>query len=128
MLTRPEELEEGDQVGTLTLHVSRRSLMGPSKQDAHYWRSAEQKDIFSFTCLNQVWRISFDAGMALSRSYELDSLLTIYAPETLLTLGQAGVRDPDQPCYEFEEGPAKGGCWGDGHYLCRTCLHYESED
>jgi len=38
-------------------------------------------------------------------------------------LGQAGVRDPDHPCVEFEPGsPAGGDCMTDGHYLCAECV------
>jgi hypothetical protein len=42
--------------------------------------------------------------------------------------GDAGVRDPDFLCREFEPGePAPGrDCLGDGHYLCRECFHFDT--
>ena len=39
--------------------------------------------------------------------------------------GDAGVRDPDFICREFEPGtPGPGACESDGHYLCAECVHY----
>ena len=49
--------------------------------------------------------------------------------------GQAGVRDPEHPCAEFDpvenpdwlglevRAPGDGTCDSDGHYLCGSCLH-----
>lgn len=35
-----------------------------------------------------------------------------------------GLRDPDNPCESFEvEGLRTIECSGDGHYLCRRCVH-----
>lgn len=31
------------------------------------------------------------------------------------------------PTNEFKQGAPKGKCWGDGHWMCKHCLHY-SED
>jgi len=37
-------------------------------------------------------------------------------------VGQGGLRDADAPCSMYTPGkPEKGGCDGDGHYLCREC-------
>jgi hypothetical protein len=41
-----------------------------------------------------------------------------------------GVRDPDFPCTLFEETglpfSVVNDCDGDGHYLCRRCMHYSN--
>jgi hypothetical protein len=37
------------------------------------------------------------------------------------TAGQAGVRDPEHPCRDFDPGEPSGNCEGDGHYLCGEC-------
>lgn len=36
-------------------------------------------------------------------------------------MGDAGVRDPDNPCIDFEPGSPSGDCDTDGHYLCLRC-------
>lgn len=40
-------------------------------------------------------------------------------------LGQAGVRDPDGACEEFDGAgyDGSGSCSSDGHYLCAECSH-----
>ena len=39
-----------------------------------------------------------------------------------------GVRDPDNPCDMFSPGtPTEGDCQGDGHYLCRQCVLFDTE-
>jgi len=45
-------------------------------------------------------------------------------------LGIRGIRDPDAPCVDFEPDKSKlvaSECDGDGHYLCRDCVHYSGE-
>jgi len=37
--------------------------------------------------------------------------------------GTPGLRDPDNPCHEFDAGASAGDCETDGHYLCRKCRH-----
>lgn len=37
------------------------------------------------------------------------------------TFGQAGVRDPDNPCEAFDPGEPSGDCSPDGHYMCQEC-------
>jgi len=59
------------------------------------------------------------------RQWVLAGLTAREVPENVLTIGQTGLRDPDNPCYEFKGGPAIGGCDGDGHYLCNLCEHRE---
>jgi hypothetical protein len=53
------------------------------------------------------------------------------APKIPGGLGEPGIRDPENECEEFDPGqpPARGGgCRGDGHYLCKECVHYEGFD
>ncbi len=40
-------------------------------------------------------------------------------------LGQAGVRDPDHVCEDFDRAgyDGHGSCRSDGHYLCTECSH-----
>lgn len=39
-------------------------------------------------------------------------------------VGDPGVRDPEYPCETFFPGdPRDGNCHGDGHYMCRECIH-----
>lgn len=39
------------------------------------------------------------------------------------TFGQVGVRDPENPCDEFDAGgySGRGRCMSDGHYMCTEC-------
>lgn len=37
-----------------------------------------------------------------------------------VAFGDAGVRDPENPCESFEPVATKD-CAGDGHYMCREC-------
>ena len=41
------------------------------------------------------------------------------------TLGQVGVRDPENPCEAFDgrDYDGTGRCASDGHYLCTECSH-----
>lgn len=47
--------------------------------------------------------------------------------------GTPGVRDADAVCEYFEtelgqhERGSPGTCWGDGHYLCKECVHLSEE-
>lgn len=43
--------------------------------------------------------------------------------------GQVGVRDPENPCDEFDGKGynGKGQCPSDGHYLCTECSHLSPE-
>lgn len=58
------------------------------------------------------------------------------APELPLksegVLGDDGVRDPDNPCTSFQRGKPETGrgfnhCDGDGHYLCKECVHLSDQ-
>lgn len=35
--------------------------------------------------------------------------------------------DDNCPSKDFTEGVPNGNCWGDGHYLCKKCVHYRSD-
>lgn len=40
--------------------------------------------------------------------------------------GKAGIRDPENPCFEFEPGDEVSSwadCETDGHYICKECIH-----
>lgn len=44
-------------------------------------------------------------------------------------LGQAGVRDPEHICEDFDRKgyDGSGQCWSDGHYLCVHCSELSPE-
>jgi hypothetical protein len=47
-----------------------------------------------------------------------------------MPVGIPTIRDPDNPCDVY--APRRRmlqdfTCWGDGHYLCKECAHYEPE-
>jgi hypothetical protein len=50
-----------------------------------------------------------------------------------IVFGEFGVRDPDNRCDGFEPGtplelhPAGTACSGDGHYLCKECIHHDAD-
>ncbi len=47
-------------------------------------------------------------------------------------VGVPGNRDPQNPCEAFAPRPRQRGDWGDcqtdGHYLCRECVHRETDE
>jgi hypothetical protein len=66
---------------------------------------------------------------SLTEAEALVSALEVVArngkPVHLPLFGQAGVRDPDSPCADFEPGEPDGMCSTDGHHMCRECEHAE---
>jgi hypothetical protein len=50
--------------------------------------------------------------------------------EIFPSIGTAHVRDPDSPCTAFIPGDPDpyNRCEGDGHYLCKECALYRSDD
>lgn len=82
----------------------------------------------------EVANAKFDPNMAevAPQRFEADTgrLSTLSATATLLgNLGDPGVRDPSAPCCQYEPGVPQGHeCEGDGHYLCKQCLHLYPAD
>jgi len=42
-------------------------------------------------------------------------------------VGDKCVRDPQAPCEYFNSDEVIEPCFGDGHYLCEECHHFEPE-
>jgi hypothetical protein len=39
-------------------------------------------------------------------------------------------REPGEdecPSESYDPGEPNGKCWGDGHYLCKNCIHYRED-
>jgi hypothetical protein len=63
---------------------------------------------------------------AILSNAEVEASVLVYELTSTLDTryGAAGIRDPDFPCDEFEDGTfgeGNGNCDSDGHYLCNHC-------
>lgn len=50
-------------------------------------------------------------------------------PDMKKPVGVPYQRDPDNPCEMYRPLKSSGffkGCEGDGHYLCKKCVHFEN--
>lgn len=44
-----------------------------------------------------------------------------------MTTPQSTQEKDDCPSDDFEQGQPNGTCWGDGHYRCKSCIHYRED-
>lgn len=92
---------------------------------AHHYRVTLSRD--------HVELVSMDDLLQLEHSsWTTDELGYTYvpAPQDRIAFGAPGIRDPENPCSEFQPGPTSPSarCETDGHYLCDECEHKRPDE
>lgn len=122
---------------------------GPSPISAYarsFLRPGGELDTEEAEKIRELWRKSWPASTELrlvrkARAAETSDDDSAFLAELRAIkgkhVGEAGERDPDNPCESFAtlvqlgprtDMPPSRDCGGDGHYLCAECVRYCGED